>query len=842
MTQQPERSSLSRLNTDVLQAQILQRLAIAIIEVLNDDSPFRDTINCVAKKLRDATGIEAVGIRLRNGEDFNYVAAEGFSEDFRASENSLLHIRTKNDSCAGDNSAPQLECTCGLVLSGHVAPGNPVFTEGGSCFLNHGQTSLASFESDGDPRISPRGRCFREGYQSIALVPVRTHQQIVGLLQLCDTRPGCFNRTMVEFFEGLSSSIGLALTRKQANDELKAKTERLNLALAAVGMGIWRWEVIQDKRYFDAQTCLLLGIDPATFSGTAAEFFGVVHGEDKPLVLEQLRRTLLGTGTYETDYRVVWKDGSIHHISSRGTCVRDSESRPTRIDGVIWDISERRHAEDALRRNEAIQGAIISNVSDVIAIVDRQGTNTFKSSNVEKLFGWSPKELVGKSAMEFLHPNDQPALMAHFARLLAEPGGTTHGECRYRCKDGTYKWIEVNAVNLLSDRYIEGILLNYHDITKRRRTQAALHESEALYRVLFERSRDALMTLAPPDWQFQDSNAAAAALFGVRDAAEFSALSPWQLSPERQPDGRTSDEKAKEMIETAMQHGTHAFEWTHRRIGGEEFPATVSLSRVELNGVYMLQATVRDESERRLMIARMAQSDRLASMGLLAAGVTHEINNPLAYVRYNIESLAEDIPRLVRTAQRVWSSIGPTHGDGHLAPSQEDDADLLQDASLNDITERLNESLEGLQRIVSITRTLSTFSRVEQVSRTKVDVGIAIESALNMAHAEISHRARVIRQFQKTVPGVWASEGKLSQVFLNLLVNAAQAIDEGAVAQNTITIRTWSEAATVFVEFTDTGKGIREENLERIFEPFFTTKQLGDGAGLGLSISKSILE
>ena len=122
----------------------------------------------------------------------------------------------------------------------------------------------------------------------------------------------------------------------------------------------------------------------------------------------------------------------------------------------------------------------------------------------------------------------------------------------------------------------------------------SLRVSEERYRILFESSQDALMTLAPPSWKFTSGNPAAVELFGTKDAAEMTALGPWELSPERQPDGRPSAEKAKEMIETAMREGSHLFEWTHKRLGGEDFPATVLLTRMELAGQTLLQATVRD--------------------------------------------------------------------------------------------------------------------------------------------------------------------------------------------------------------------------------------------------------
>lgn len=137
------------------------------------------------------------------------------------------------------------------------------------------------------------------------------------------------------------------------------------------------------------------------------------------------------------------------------------------------------------------------------------------------------------------------------------------------------------------------------NITEQKRAEEALRESEEKFRSLFEGSRDAVMTLEPPSWKFTSCNRATVEMFGTKDAKQFTSLGPWEVSPELQPDGRPSADKAKEMIETAMREGSHFFEWTHMGIGGEEFPATVLLSRMEQGGKAFLQATVRDITEQK---------------------------------------------------------------------------------------------------------------------------------------------------------------------------------------------------------------------------------------------------
>lgn len=121
-----------------------------------------------------------------------------------------------------------------------------------------------------------------------------------------------------------------------------------------------------------------------------------------------------------------------------------------------------------------------------------------------------------------------------------------------------------------------------------------LKEDEALFKTLFETSQDALMTLEPPSWRFTRGNPATLKMFGAKTEEEFTSAEPWRLSPDKQPDGRPSSEKAKEMIDGAMREGTYFFGWTHRRLNGEEFPATVLLTKVQLDGREFLQATVRD--------------------------------------------------------------------------------------------------------------------------------------------------------------------------------------------------------------------------------------------------------
>jgi PAS domain S-box-containing protein len=222
--------------------------------------------------------------------------------------------------------------------------------------------------------------------------------------------------------------------------------------------------------------------------------------------------------------------------------------------------------------------------------------------------------------------------------------------------------------------------------------------------------------------------------------------------------------------------------------------------------VRMLGAVV-DMSEREEMRARLALADRMASVGTLAAGVAHEINNPLAYVIANLDYARQEL-------------TSPAAGE-------------LPDA--------LKEAREGAERVRIIVRDLKMFSRPDDERMELVDVRRAIDSAATMAWNEIRHRARLVKEYQP-VPSVYCNEARLGQVFLNLLVNAAHAIPEGAADRNEIHVRTRLDArGHIVIEVRDTGAGIPDEFRPRLFEPFFTTKPVGVGTGLGLSICHGIV-
>jgi len=345
----------------------------------------------------------------------------------------------------------------------------------------------------------------------------------------------------------------------------------------------------------------------------------------------------------------------------------------------------------------------------------------------------------------------------------------------------------------------------------------ALRRSEEKYRSLFESSRDAIMTLEPPSWRFTTGNPAAIEMFKAKNEDEFVSCEPWKLSPQRQPDGRASDEKAKEMIEKAMREGSNFFEWTHKRISGEEFPATVLLSRMEQDEKTFLQATVSDITERKEMQEKLLVSEKLIVMGRMVADVSHELNNPLAIIAGNTSLLEKMAKERVTTI-----------------PDSEN-------------AKRFEKIQKAINRCKIIMASLLVSTRPTILDIKPTDMNKIIEESLESMDDRLkSQKIKVVKAFTPRLPIIDADGHRLGQVFINMFSNACDAMPEGgelriATRLHTPGKATGKEGPAIEIEISDTGEGIGEDDLFKIFDPFVTTKIDGKGVGLGLSISSGIV-
>jgi two-component system cell cycle sensor histidine kinase/response regulator CckA len=481
--------------------------------------------------------------------------------------------------------------------------------------------------------------------------------------------------------------------------------------------------------------------------------------------------------------------------------------------GAISVTLERRESERALRERERRFRQLAENASDVLYLYRREAPRGFAyvSRVAQAKLGFGPVAHYADPELWYqrVHPEDRALL----EQLLEAPQPFQGAPVvvRFLHPDGRTLWLEhvVSPVTDASGRVVavEGLA---RDITERRQAEEALRLSEASFRALLEGVPDA--AAIERDGRIVYANAALVTTLGFENAEQLS--------------GRQFNEFVKDMRGPG---GTRAGALTGerrlvRRDGRTRVAEVVSLP-LRFDGQPAVVSIARDVTEQRQLQARLTLADRLASVGTLAAGIAHEINNPLAFVLSNLGFLAEEFRH----------HLPPGEGAAALQ------ARLKGAPDLGEWQEVLNEACEGAERVRQIVRQLKTFSRPDEERVSPLDMHAVLESVSMMAANEIRHRAQLRRDYGD-IPLVMANEGKLSQVFLNLVVNAAQAIPEGAAHRHEIRLVTRRDGhGRVIVEVQDTGVGIPREVIDRIFDPFFTTKPVGVGTGLGLSICHSII-
>jgi signal transduction histidine kinase len=262
--------------------------------------------------------------------------------------------------------------------------------------------------------------------------------------------------------------------------------------------------------------------------------------------------------------------------------------------------------------------------------------------------------------------------------------------------------------------------------------------------------------------------------------------------------------------------GDHAVRFLRK--GGEPRTITVTALPLVFDGKEAVAVVGHDSTALAESQALLLRNDRLASLGTLATGVAQGINNPITYVMSHLEFLGRRL--------RAHAAAG----DEPLAPDEV--ARLL---------ESVGHAVEGIQRVRSVARDLTTFSSGNVVERSLVDVRSVLQSSIQMAWHEIRHRAKLVKKLGE-VPPVEANEARLAQVFLSLLVNAAQAIPEGNAEHHSVSIATRAtDEGQVVIEIADSGAGMAPDVTARVFDPFFTTKPKAPGGGLGLSIAHGIV-
>jgi PAS domain S-box-containing protein len=602
----------------------------------------------------------------------------------------------------------------------------------------------------------------------------------------------------------------------------------------------------------------VLGYEPSRYIGSSV--FDFIHPDDRKGIGDALAESVR-TGKPRVrilEFRMVSKAGEVKHFEvSRKLVLEDGKL--VRIDGIARDVTERTRLVQQLKdysadlenkntemerilgelskKKEELQ-AIINSSPDIIFLINNEGIVQAINTRVTQLFGILPEDIIYRSFDEFTERirdsfDDFDKFRAQVERLKKTPDRSDDCADKIILAELFERGVTVSShkpailapfsMRVLDEEDHEtGRVWIYADITPMKAAAEQLH-------TIVRASPIPTIISRIEDGKILYANEQLASLIG---------LSTGDLIGKHTPDFYYNPEDRKIVLESLKRDGyLKNFETQIKKADGSVIWMLFSIVVTEVSGEPVILGGLYDINEikkvqndleeanknLRETHAQLIQSEKMASLGTLVAGIAHEINTPIGAVSSMHDTLFRTLGKLKEMIEKKFPG------------TQED---LPKFKAVMKIIDDSNKVIKpGTERVINIVRRLRSFARLDEAEVKTVDIHDGIEDTLVLIHHELKHNITVKKEYGR-IPQIACFPGQLNQVFLNLLVNARQAIK----GKGEITIRTFVEDNRVHISFTDTGIGIADGDLNKVFDPGFTTKGVGVGTGLGLSICYKIIE
>jgi PAS domain S-box-containing protein len=599
----------------------------------------------------------------------------------------------------------------------------------------------------------------------------------------------------------------------QRGEEARRNEVMLNHAQRIAQFGCWELdltnlETVDDNplRWSD-EVFRIFGYQPGEIVVSNENFFRSVHPDDHARIKNAIGEAIRTGKDYDIDHRIILPDGTIRHVHEEGRVFRDAASdRPLKIIGVVQDISEWKRKEEELRLSEDRFASAFEHASIGMALVAPDGRWLKVNLAVCGLVGYAPEELYAKTFQDITHPDDLQADLTHVRELLADEIQHYQMEKRYFHKLGHIVRVQL-SVSLVRDSLGRPLyfISQIQDITEQKAAAQKLAEQAAL----IDQARDAIIQ--------RDLNHTI--LFWNKGAERLYGWTEHEVIGRKATDlgYRTNSEKLNELNRIVLAQGEWSGELEHNTKDGliVTVESRWTLLRDDNGQPKSILSINSDITERKKMESQLLRAQRIESIGTLAGGIAHDLNNLLAPIVMGVELLK------------------------HFG---------LSGQSL----EVVNNIERSAKRGASLVKQVLSFARGEEGARLAVHIGDVLNEIESMFHNTFPKN---ITLETKIAPDLWLLTGdptQINQVLLNLCVNARDAMPNGGKlsisAGNTVLdaqlAATRPQAVAgryVLVEVSDTGCGIPREIIDKIFDPFFTTKELSKGTGLGLSTCLGII-
>jgi len=566
---------------------------------------------------------------------------------------------------------------------------------------------------------------------------------------------------------------------------------------------------------------------------------GVISGGIFVAPITKLHEATDKVAKGDLDYRVEIKTGDeLEQFADSFNIMTDSlKKTTTSVEDLNKEIDERKKIEEELRKVNGFDEALLSTIPFGMDIVDEDGNIVFMNKKMEEAVG---EDWKGKKCWEVYRDNKKQCNACPLVKGI-DVGSTATIETDKVC-DGKIFQIAHTGMIYGGKKAILEIFIN---ITDRKKAEEKLQESEEKYRTLYESSKDAIMTLIPGK-RFISGNTATMEMFKCRDEQEFISKAPADLSPKYQGDGALSSTKSQEMMAQAMKKGSHFFEWTHKRLNGEEFFATVLLTKTKLKGQEILQATVRDITEQKK--AEKALQETKHELEKQAWGL-EKTNESIKLLYKELEEKNKELQKLDQLKSDFVSTV--SHELRTPLTTMKEFVSIISDEIPGKLNKEQREYVDivksNIDRLARLINDLLDISRIEAgkivLKKALINMkNLADEAILSLKPEADKKHIEIKVSSAKAISDVYVDHDRIIQVFTNLIGNAIKFTPDKGL----ITVEIKNVGDEVECSVIDTGIGIAPEHIGKVFDKFQQIGRLAGpgpkGTGLGLAITKELIQ
>ena len=731
-----------------------------------------------------------------------------------------------------------------------------------------------------DPAVSDPEWAAREGMVAFAGYPLIVENRLLGVVAMFARQ--ALSEFTLKALGSLTDAIALGIERMRTHETLLLQQARLDIVQQAGRIGTFDWCIPSGDVVWSEQLETLYGLPAGGFGGRYEAWRRQVHPEDIAQLETEIADAIRDRMAIDTEFRAVRSDGSVCWINMQARTIYDAVGAPQRMAGINMDVTQQKEAEQVLRlralQQEAVadlsQRALIWNdlsflMQEAVATVattldvERCGILELVSDDQEL----SLREGVGLRESS-IGQTRIPVAGSPFSGVLERDApelvDDVAADPRFACLGEHLQGTAGSAISVL----IPGVGKPYGVLTVLTRcgrrfssddlsflkavayvVANAIHRHQSdeerflLSSAIAQATESVLVTR--PDGGIVYVNPAFERIFG------FSRAEAVGSTPRLLRSGTHDDAFYRGIWQTVASGQTWSGEIVNRRKDGSLLTQLLTITplRNQQGDVSHFIAVGVDVTERKRLEAQLAQSQKLESIGQLAAGIAHEINTPTQYVGDNLHFLGSafrDLEGVIR-AQDAFFRAARDQGGLSPAGAAVDQAYAKSDLEylLSEIPKAVTQTLEGVDSVARIVRAMKEFSHPGGEEMAPADINQAILSTATVARNEWKYVAELVTDLDPNLPAVPCLIGEVKQVLLNLIVNAAHAIadvvERDPARKGAITISTRAVGLGVEIRVADTGTGIPERHRQRIFDPFFTTKAVGKGTGQGLTIAHTVV-